>query len=98
MIRFFLFIVLALTLGGSFVHCFLFSNNAATQERCHLSNTRTLFSTLNSPTTPSSPWFTDNDGDNARLPSKEKLKAQILQLGAALDRGQSYNPTSGECK
>ncbi len=24
------------------------------------------------------------------------MKAQILQLGAALDRGQSYNPTSGE--
>lgn len=27
--------------------------------------------------------------------SKEQLKAQVLQLGAALDRGQSYNPTSG---
>jgi len=26
----------------------------------------------------------------------DALKAQILQLGAALDRGQSYNPTSGE--
>lgn len=24
-----------------------------------------------------------------------KLKAQVLQLGAALDRGQAYNPTSG---
>ena len=24
------------------------------------------------------------------------LKAQVLQLGAALDRGQAYNPTSGE--
>jgi hypothetical protein len=24
------------------------------------------------------------------------LKFQILQLGSALDRGQSYNPTSGE--
>jgi hypothetical protein len=23
------------------------------------------------------------------------LKSQILQLGAALDRGQAYNPTSG---
>jgi hypothetical protein len=28
--------------------------------------------------------------------SLDVLKAQILQLGAALDRGQSYNPTSGE--
>jgi hypothetical protein len=27
--------------------------------------------------------------------SMEQLKAQILQLGAALDRGQAYNPTSG---
>lgn len=27
--------------------------------------------------------------------SVEQLKVQLLQLGAALDRGQSYNPTSG---
>eukprot|EP01036_Dinobryon_divergens_P055846 gene55846-74577_t len=31
-------------------------------------------------------------GQNSRAP----LKAQILQLGAALDRGQSYTPTSGD--
>jgi hypothetical protein len=24
------------------------------------------------------------------------IKSQILQLGAALDRGQAYNPTSGD--
>jgi len=42
---------------------------------------------------PTSPWFTDNENEQA---SKEKLKTQILQLGAALDRGQSYNPTSGD--
>lgn len=42
---------------------------------------------------PSSPWFTDDENTNQ---SKEKLKTQILQLGAALDRGQSYNPTSGD--
>jgi len=29
-------------------------------------------------------------------PTLEQLKTQILQLGAALDRGQSYNPTAGE--
>mmetsp|Transcript_34051 Transcript_34051/g.48378 ORF Transcript_34051/g.48378 Transcript_34051/m.48378 type:complete len:184 (+) Transcript_34051:75-626(+) len=29
-------------------------------------------------------------------PSLDQLKSQILQLGAALDRGQAYNPTSGE--
>ena len=28
--------------------------------------------------------------------SISQLKAQILQLGAALDRGQAYNPTSGD--
>mmetsp|Transcript_6989 Transcript_6989/g.16344 ORF Transcript_6989/g.16344 Transcript_6989/m.16344 type:complete len:319 (+) Transcript_6989:867-1823(+) len=28
--------------------------------------------------------------------SEQQTKTQILQLGAALDRGQSYNPTSGE--
>ena len=41
---------------------------------------------------PSSPWFTNtaNEEDN-NIP---KLKTQILQLGAALDRGQSYNPVS----
>jgi len=41
---------------------------------------------------PSSPWFTNtaDEGDN-NIP---KLKTQILQLGAALDRGQSYNPVS----
>jgi hypothetical protein len=27
--------------------------------------------------------------------SLEQLKAQILQLGCTLDRGQAYNPTSG---
>lgn len=39
---------------------------------------------------PTSSWFTDETDE-----SKSKLKTQILQLGAALDRGQSYNPTSG---
>lgn len=29
-------------------------------------------------------------------PSLDQLKSQILQLGAAMDRGQSYNPTSGD--
>ena len=41
----------------------------------------------------SSTWFAAPT--EATLPL-ETLKAQILQLGAALDRGQSYNPTSGE--
>ena len=41
---------------------------------------------------PSSPWFTNTaDEEDNNIP---KLKTQILQLGAALDRGQSYNPVS----
>lgn len=43
-------------------------------------------------------WFPVTTADSAKqsTASLEMLKAQILQLGAALDRGQSYNPTSGE--
>lgn len=39
----------------------------------------------------------DNNNNNVNTTSlsKSQLKAQILQLGAALDRGQAYNPTSG---
>ena len=37
----------------------------------------------------------NNELDSSKKPSLEQLKAQILQLGAALDRGQPYNPTSG---
>jgi hypothetical protein len=39
-------------------------------------------------------WFTA-EPDTAAT-SLEKRKAQLLQLGASLDRGQAYNPTSGE--
>lgn len=51
-------------------------------------------------------WFSEatpvSAGDDESTESKseglslETLKAQILQLGATLDRGQAYNPTSGE--
>lgn len=40
-------------------------------------------------------WF-PSDASTKEATSLEQLKVQILQLGAALDRGQSYNPTSGE--
>lgn len=52
-------------------------------------------------TTGESTWFggtstaTDATRDAVKDLSLEQLKAQILQLGAALDRGQAYNPTSG---
>jgi len=45
--------------------------------------------------TPTPAWFvpaTTKKDENASI---EKLKAQVLQLGAALDRGQAFNPTSG---
>ena len=42
----------------------------------------------------SSPVWFDKETKSDSL-STEQLKAQVLQLGAALDRGQAYNPTSG---
>ena len=56
-----------------------------------------LFSTTTTSTSTTT-WFTDDkrSATESRPQSKERVKAQILQLGAALDRGQSYNPTSGE--
>lgn len=56
-------------------------------------------SSLSAATTTS--WFpapaasTTKEG-STETESLDQLKAQILQLGAALDRGQSYNPTSGD--
>jgi hypothetical protein len=52
--------------------------------------------------TTATPWFAtavEKEGSNTAQEeslSVEQLKAQLLQLGAALDRGQAYNPTSGE--
>uniref|UniRef100_A0A7R9WR40 Plastid lipid-associated protein/fibrillin conserved domain-containing protein n=1 Tax=Craspedostauros australis TaxID=1486917 RepID=A0A7R9WR40_9STRA len=43
-----------------------------------------------------STWFGTTSESTVATASTEMAKAQILQLGAALDRGQSYNPTSGE--
>jgi hypothetical protein len=94
----FISLVLSLTLTGT--HSFTSSkNNAATARNAGGSsaNKWTLPSTITSDATAtSSPWFADSDSGGGEIPpSKDKLKAQILQLGAALDRGQSYNPTSG---
>ena len=38
-------------------------------------------------------WFAEETKSGSL--STKQLKAQVLQLGAALDRGQAYNPTSG---
>jgi len=43
-------------------------------------------------------WFaqdTKKSASDESILSVDQLKAQILQLGATLDRGQAYNPTSG---
>ena len=44
--------------------------------------------------------FADADAATTSSPSSsastDRLKWEIVQLGAALDRGQAYNPTSGE--
>jgi hypothetical protein len=45
---------------------------------------------------PKTDAFVTPDKEPGAPPSSDKLKAQLLQLGAALDRGQAYNPTSGE--
>lgn len=50
-------------------------------------------------TSPSS-WFSEEVGEPSTTASDpsvgiDQLKIQLLQLGAALDRGQAYNPTSG---
>lgn len=76
------------------VQAFVALNAAAT----NIAFGTSLSSTAATSNIPTSPWFTDNDSTDtsSSQPSKEKLKAQILQLGAALDRGQSYNPTSGD--
>ena len=59
------------------------------------SSTRSPVSSLSATTT----WFAESknvETTTTTAPSLEKQKAALLQLGAALDRGQSYNPTSGE--
>lgn len=56
---------------------------------------RVIDTHLNAAATTSASWFAAPESSTTAK-SLEQLKAQILQLGAALDRGQSYNPTSGE--
>eukprot|EP00546_Thalassionema_frauenfeldii_P000239 CAMPEP_0178931546 /NCGR_PEP_ID=MMETSP0786-20121207/21980_1 /TAXON_ID=186022 /ORGANISM="Thalassionema frauenfeldii, Strain CCMP 1798" /LENGTH=333 /DNA_ID=CAMNT_0020608455 /DNA_START=91 /DNA_END=1093 /DNA_ORIENTATION=+ len=59
-------------------------------------------SALGSSSVATDAWFSAvDDKPAAASPSTisssiEQLKIQLLQLGAALDRGQAYNPTSGD--
>jgi len=66
----------------------------------HIKNRSTILSSSEAPsafssteTDTDSSWFASPDSSTLSNP---QLKAQILQLGAALDRGQAYNPTSGD--
>lgn len=61
-----------------------------------LSSTSLHVATLNEnlPTDTTS-WFPKRSKEDKTPLSIEQLKAQVLQLGCALDRGQAYNPTSG---
>ena len=99
------FIVVILAVLSTDTNGFHVKNNAIR------SSFHPLLSTITSDA-PSSPWFTEDGSSSSSSSSggvggvvettisssssKEKLKVQILQLGASLDRGQSYNPTSGE--
>jgi hypothetical protein len=65
------------------------------------SSTTTTMTQLSAATTteswfPKTDVFVTPDKEPGAPPSLDKLKAQVLQLGAALDRGQAYNPSSGE--
>jgi uncharacterized membrane protein YgdD (TMEM256/DUF423 family) len=55
--------------------------------------TRTTTTTLQA--TAASSWFSATKMD-ASSRTLEQRKAVLLQLGASLDRGQAYNPTSGD--
>lgn len=85
-------LIFVLSLGIQRVRGFI-----STTGKVHSSNNRIhcLHSSLTDITSSSdSSWFTSSAVSSTL--SVEKLKIQILQLGAALDRGQAYNPTSGE--
>ena len=68
---------------------------AATPKRSRWLHPATL--TTEKPTTTclaATSWFEVTSTSSSL--SLEQRKAQLLQLGAALDRGQAYNPTSGD--
>lgn len=81
-------IIIAVSYIGGGVHSFQAANNNIARRTALSSSTD-----AESLAIPSSPWFSTTESVDDSIP---KLKTQILQLGAALDRGQSYNPTSGE--
>lgn len=73
------------------------SSSSSTVTTHHSSTVRALNTALAATSrsaaspTENSAWFIEV----IKTASLERSKAQVLQLGAALDRGQAYNPTSG---
>jgi len=70
-----------------------------TQPSTKLPSSSSIHVATNTPTTstptPTPAWFVPVTTKKDETASIEKLKAQVLQLGASLDRGQAFNPTSG---
>jgi hypothetical protein len=85
------------------------TTSTTTTTRARNTNVHRPTTTATAASTPAgSSWFlsettaTSSDTDTATAPppvlrqrTLEQRKAELLQLGAALDRGQAYNPTSG---
>ena len=94
-----LVLLYSLQLTGAFVP----NNSKVTNTKLSSTVTNQAATTNWFPTEPATTQ--SNNGDSKKGKGKiaselaslsvEQLKAQILQLGATLDRGQAYNPTSG---
>lgn len=85
----------------SALYCKSFTTPIKKLGRNDVTTTTTSIEVVTIETISSSPWFSSPADDDSSIAAKpnnviEKLKVQLLQLGAALDRGQAYNPTSGD--
>jgi hypothetical protein len=100
-------IVVLLAIAPSLVASWTSTSTSTTRARNSNIHHRPTTTTATAASTPAgSSWFlsetidTATTSDTATTPpirqrTLEQRKAELLQLGAALDRGQAYNPTSG---
>eukprot|EP00978_Attheya_sp_CCMP212_P018735 scaffold51784_cov54-Attheya_sp.AAC.1 len=100
MMREFLVILVAIQVcvSGAFVAPALVPKDAVRRMALGSSSAASSATTTTTPEQPAASSIFDalipvSCSDEVKM---ERIKSQILQLGAALDRGQSYNPTSGE--
>lgn len=84
--------IFVVTAGSSSVTAFTPNSFLNTHDHTNLLSSLHVTTTTDTPTLP---WFGPTAVKTDENTSIEQLKAQVLQLGAALDRGQAYNPTSG---